>query len=131
MLLFHLKSFFLLKILKFLYFSLPLIPPVSHCSRRWPKINLEVYVINCLKKNLKTYFVWYLDKEGSSDTETGSTDKVLNKEHFYGKKYAENMHQKVVTDFFLVLKNSPKQPRYILLKIRYFEGRLSKKSLKS
>ena len=36
---------------------------------------------------------------------------------------AENMHQKLVPDPFLILVNNPKQPcmQEILLKIRYFE----------
>ena len=32
-----------------------------------------------------THFVWYLDKEKSYDIETLSIDRVLDKEHFYGK----------------------------------------------
>ena len=42
-------------------------------------------VINCLNKNLITHFVWYPEKEKRYDTETLSVDKVLNKEHLYGK----------------------------------------------
>ena len=46
--------------------GLYLLPPVSHCSRRWLKINLYVCIIfNWLKKILKTYIVWYLEKERS------------------------------------------------------------------
>ena len=41
--------------------------------------------MNCLNKNLITYFVWYLKKEKRYDIETLSIDRVLNKEHFYGK----------------------------------------------
>ena len=60
--------------------------PVSHCFRGWSKINLKVYdVINCLNKMLITHFVWYLEKEKRYDIETLSIDRVLNKEHFYGK----------------------------------------------
>ena len=33
-------------------------------------------------------------------------DRVLNK----GKKYAENVHQKLVSDPFLISENSTKQP---------------------
>ena len=59
---------------------------VRHCLRGWSKINLEVYdVINCLNKNLITYFAWYLEKEKRCDSETFSIERVLNKEHFYGK----------------------------------------------
>ena len=32
-----------------------------------------------------THFVWYLEKEKWYDIETLLTDRVLNKEHFYGK----------------------------------------------
>ena len=49
-------------------------------------INLKVYdVINCLNKKLMTHFVWYLEKEKKYDIGTLSVDRVLNKEHFYGK----------------------------------------------
>ena len=40
--------------------------------------------------------VWYLEKVKSYDTETMSIDRVLNKEHFYEKNHAENVHQKLV-----------------------------------
>ena len=64
----------------------PSFPPVSPCFRGWSNINLKVYnVINCPNKNLITHFVWYLEKEKRYDIETLSTDRVLNKEHFYGK----------------------------------------------
>ena len=37
--------------------------PVSHCLRGWSKKILKIHdVINCLNKNLVTYFVWYLEK---------------------------------------------------------------------
>ena len=36
-------------------------------------------------KGLITNFVWYLEKEKRYDIETLSIDRVLNKEHFYGK----------------------------------------------
>ena len=39
---------------------------------------------NCLWKNI-TYFVWYVGKEKRYDIESLSIDRVLNKEHFYGK----------------------------------------------
>ena len=66
-----------------------------------------------LTKNLMTHFVWYLEKE---------------KRTFLWKNHAENMHQKVVPDPFLMLVNNPKQPltQEIILKIRYFERGLSK-----
>ena len=43
-----------------------------------------------------------------SDNETWSIDRVSNKEIFW-KKYAENVHQKLVPDSFLVLASSPKE----------------------
>ena len=64
----------------------PLFLPISHFFRAWSKINLKVYdIINCLNKNLIINLVWYLEKEKSYDIETLSIDRVLNKEHFYGK----------------------------------------------
>ena len=42
------------------------------------------------------------------DIATLSTDIVL--EHLYEKDYAENMHQKLIPDSFLILVNNPKQP---------------------
>ena len=85
--LFHLKSFFRSRDIQvFVFPSSPLFLHVSHCVRAWSKINLKVYeVINCLTKNLITHFVWYLEKEKRHSTETFSIDRILNKEHFYGK----------------------------------------------
>ena len=37
-------------------------------------------------------------------------DRVLNKEHFCGKNHAENVHQNVVPDPYLILVTNPKQP---------------------
>ena len=42
--------------------------------------------------------------------ETLPIDRVLNKEHFYGKNHAENLHQKLVPDPFFILVNNLKQP---------------------
>ena len=44
-----------------------------------------------------------------------SIDRLLNKEHFYGKimrwkNPAENVHQKLDPDSFLILVNNPTQP---------------------
>ena len=59
---------------------------VSHCCRGCSKINLKVCdIINCLNKNLITHFVWFREKEKRYDIETLSIDRVLNKEHIYGK----------------------------------------------
>ena len=76
MLLFHLKSSFHSQDIQFFVFlSFPLFLPVGHCFRGWSKINLKVYdVINCLNKNLITYFVWYLEKEIRCDIETLAID---------------------------------------------------------
>ena len=41
--------------------------------------------MNCLDKNLITYFVWYLEKEKRYDIEILSIHRVLNKKYFYGK----------------------------------------------
>ena len=46
----------------------------------------KVYdVISCLSNNLRTHFVWYLEKEIRWDIETLSIIRVSNKEHFYLK----------------------------------------------
>ena len=44
------------------------------------------------------------------DIEALSIDRLLYKKRFYGKIYAENVHQKLVPDPFLNLVNNPKQP---------------------
>ena len=41
--------------------------------------------MNCLSSNLITHFVWYLEKKKSFDIEPLYIDRVLNKEHFYGR----------------------------------------------
>ena len=86
-LLFHLKSSFRSRNIQiFVIPSSPLFSPVSHCFRGWWKINLKFYdVINCVNKNLITHFVLYLKKEKRCEIETLTIDRVLNKEHFYGK----------------------------------------------
>ena len=131
--LFHLKSSFRSRDIQiFVFPSSPLFLPVSHCFRAWSKINLKVYdVINCLNKNLIIHLVWYLEKEKRCDIETLSIDRVLNKEHFYGK-YAEHMHQKLVPDPLLILVNNPKHSLHAInfFEKRYFERGFSK-SLKS
>ena len=73
---------------------------------------IKVYdIINCLNKNLTTHFVWYLEKEKSYDIETFSIDRVLNKEHFYGR-VMQKMCSKcaLVPDPFLILVNNLKKP---------------------
>ena len=58
--LFNLKSFFHCQDIQILVFL----------------INLKVYDINCLNKNLIIHFAWYLGKEKRYDTETLSIDRV-------------------------------------------------------
>ena len=48
--------------------------------------------MNCLNKNLITYFVWYPAKEKRYESETLLIDRVLNKEH-----YLEKVMQKMGT----------------------------------
>ena len=70
----------------FFIFVFPSFFPVSHCFKGWFKKNLKGYdVINCLRKNLITHFLWYLGKEIRCDIETLFTDRVLNTGHFHGK----------------------------------------------
>ena len=58
------SSFYSGDIQTFVFPPSPLFLPVSHCLRAWSKINVKVHdVINCLNKNLKTHFVWYLRKK--------------------------------------------------------------------
>ena len=52
--------------------------------------------------------------------------KVLDNEHFHGKNYAENVHQKLLPDPFLILVNNPKQPLHAR---NYFETRYFKRGL--
>ena len=66
-------------------------------------------IIICLNKNLVTCFVWYFEKEITCDIEILAIDRVLDTEHFYGKNHAENMHQKLAPDPFLILLNNPKR----------------------
>ena len=46
------------------------------------------------------------------DTETLSISSELSKEHFYKKNHAENVHQKLAPDPFLILLNNPKYIAY-------------------
>ena len=80
------KLFLFLRYSNFVFLSSTLFLPVSHCFRGWSKIDIKVYdIINCLNKNLITHFAWHLEKEKRCDIETFFIDRVLNKEHFYGK----------------------------------------------
>ena len=70
----------------FCIFVFPSFFLVIHCFRGWFKKNLNAHdVINCLNKNLITYYIWYLEKEIGCDIDNLSIDRVLNTEHFYGK----------------------------------------------
>ena len=40
---------------------------------------------------------------------TLAIERVLNTEHFCGKNHAENVHQMLAPDPFLILPNNPKQ----------------------
>ena len=121
--LFHRKSSFRSRDFRFFVSPLSsLFLPVSHCFRGWSKINLKVYdIINCLNKNLITHFVWYLGKEKRCDIETLSIDRVLSKEHFWRENHAENVHQKLVPDPFLILVNNLNQPFHAR---NYFKNKL-------
>ena len=55
------------------------------------------------------------------DNETSSVYRVLNKEHFVLENYAENAHQRLIPDLFLILVNKPKQP---LLAINSFKNKI-------
>ena len=133
--LFHLKSSFgSWDIQIFVFWPSPLFFPVSHCFRGRSKKNLKVYVIiNCLNNNLITHFVWYLEKEITCDTDTLFIDRELNKEHFYEKNNAENGHQKLVPDPFLILLNNPKEPLHARssFKNKIFWNKIIKKPLES
>ena len=87
----------------FVFLSLPLFLPVSHCFGGWLKINLKVHdVIKCLNKNSITHFVWYFEREKRYDIETLSIDGVSHKEHFYRKimqKYAAKASSRPLYNF--------------------------------
>ena len=108
--LFYLKSSFCSQDIQiFVILFSPLFSPVSHYFRGWSEKNKVYKVINCLNKNLITYFVCYLEKEKSCDIETLSIDREWNKEHFT-KNHAKNVHQKLAPDPILILLSNPKQP---------------------
>ena len=53
-------------------------------------------------------FEMNLKTEIRCDIQTLPIDRVLNTKHFYGKKHAENVQQKLAPDPFLILPNNPK-----------------------
>ena len=125
------KLFWFLRYSDFVFPSSPLFLSVIHCFRGCSKINLKACdVSNCLNKNVITHFVWYLEKEKSYDIETLSINRVLNKEQC--RKHAENVHQKLVPDSFLILVNNPKQPFYARnsFKFKIFWKKIIKRPLK-
>ena len=74
-----------------------------------PRKILTVYdVIDWQNKNLITHFVWYLEKTIRCDIETLSINRELNKEHLSPKNHAENLHQKLASEPFLILLKKPK-----------------------
>ena len=116
----YLMLFFILKIFKFLNFCFPSFFPVHHYFRGWSKINLIVYDIYCLHKNLITQVVWYLHNEKkewhwnfvnwySLKWGTfGNTEKIWEK----WKNHAENVQHKLVPKPVLIFVNKPKQPMH-------------------
>ena len=46
---------------------------------------------------------------------------LINKEHFYGKIMQKKVHQKLVSDLFLILVNNPKQPLHAR---NYFKNKI-------
>ena len=79
------------------------------------KIDLKVYVIGCLNRNLRTHFVSCLEKER----------KYAIEGTFLWKNHTENVHQKLIPDLDF---GNTKQPLHAknIFKIRYFERGLSK-----
>ena len=65
--------------------------------------------MNCLNKNLITYFSRYLGKEKRYDIDTLPVDRVLDKKTFLWKNHAENVYQTLVSDPLLILVNNPKE----------------------
>ena len=121
---------------RYSHFCIPLFPfflPVSHCFRGCSKINLNVYdVINCLNKNLITHFVCYLEKK-RDDIETSTIDRVLNKDHFYGKimqKMCIKSQSQIPFQFWLITQNNQCKQE-IIFKKRYFERGLLKSPKKA
>ena len=107
----------------FVFSFSPLFLLVSHCFRGWSKKNPTVYdVINCLN------FVWFLEKEIKCDIETLFIDRV-KQGTFLSKNHAENVHEKLVPDPFLILIYNLKQPLCARnsFKIKIFWQRIIKK----
>ena len=106
------KLVFVLEIFKFLYFCFPFFFLVCYYFRGWQKINLKVYDINCLNKNLTAKKIY--------ETEIRSIDSVLNKEHFYEKIMCKNVPKASPRPLLNFGKN-PKQP---LHSRNYFKNKI-------
>ena len=116
----------------FVFPSSLLFLPVRHCLGGWSKINLKFYdVINCLNKNLTAPFAWYLGKVKRYEIETLSFDRVLNKEHFYGKIMQKILVLESSRPLF-TLVNISKQPLHArnYFKNKIFWRMIIKKALK-
>ena len=95
----------------FVFSSSSLFFPVSHCIRVWFKRNPKVYdVIICQNKNLITHFVWYLGKKNKVWHWNFVHWLSIKWGTFLWKNHAENLHQKLARDPFLILLNNPKKP---------------------
>ena len=123
---------FLLRMFKIFGFpSSPLFFFVDNSFRGWSKINLKVYeAINGLNKNLRTHFVCYLEKEMYWNSVNWYSIKW---ETFLWKHHAENVHQKLFLNLFLILVNNPKRPLHTRnsFKNKIFCKRIIKKPEKS
>ena len=107
---FTLKALSFSRYSNFCVFVLPSFFPVSHCFKGWFKKNFKIDdVIICVNKNLITHFVRYVEKETRFDIETLSIDRVLKYGTFLWKNHAEDVHQKLAPDPFLILLNNPKE----------------------
>ena len=107
MILFHLKSSFCSwDIQIFVFQSSPPFFPVGHCFRGWSKINLKVYVIHFLNKNLITHFVWYLEKGKRNDSETLSIDRIPGFQLAIHNSRIASQFTVTVNHFFLFLIKS-------------------------
>ena len=125
---------FFIKFLFFAKWKMKIFLPVSHCFRGCSKINLKVYdVVKFLKENLIAHFVWYLEKEKRYDIETLSIDRVLNKDHWYGRIMMKMCTKSLVPGLFLILVNNPKPPLHARnsFKNKIFWKKITKKLLKS
>ena len=105
----YLKSSFRSQDIQIFVFLSSLSISCSHWLRGWLKINLKNYgVSNCLNQNLITILLDILRRK--KDMTLNFANWLSNKEYFYGKNHAENVHHNQVAEPFLVLVNNAKQP---------------------